>query len=136
MVKKLHKKILKKRAKRALPLLINRANIKKTIYYGCLANKLGMNYCFGALHSKYVLDYIGEFIQCLNKKSKKDIPYINCLVVSKKDGLPGDGFYGFLIDYEPTKEERKNIIEKEQKKIYQFKNWRTVEKKFNDYIKN
>lgn len=79
-------KLYQQRARAALPLLVGQARMRKEIVYSDLAPQLGMS---NARNLNYVLGYIGQALQSLSEEWDECIPPIQCLVVSKRTGLPG-----------------------------------------------
>ncbi|WP_082702668.1 hypothetical protein [Pseudacidovorax intermedius] len=88
-------KLYHERAKRALPLLVRQAEAGQTVAYSDLADELEMP---NARNLNYVLGSIGETLEALSKSWPQRIPPIQCLVVNKETGLPGEGVGWFLVD--------------------------------------
>jgi hypothetical protein len=75
----------------------------------------------------YVLGSIGQTLQNLSKKWDEAIPSINCLVINKNTGLPGEGVGWFIDDKNrfatlPRKQQRA-IVDTELLKIYSYQRW-------------
>ena len=82
-------KLYRERARKALPLLVRQAQARRKIYYSDLAPKLGMA---NLRNLNYALGYIGQALASLSEEPGwKEIPPIQCLVVNKQTGLPGEG---------------------------------------------
>ena len=88
-------KLYHKRARQALPILVRQAEAGEKIFYGSLAEELGMPY---AQNLNYPLGSIGNTLKQLGKLWKEEIPPIQCLVVNQSTGLPGEGISGFISD--------------------------------------
>ena len=81
------------RARFAFPLLVRQAEVGKPITYSDLAEELGIP---NARNLNYVLGSIGRTIENLSKAWKEKIPPIQCLVVKKNTGIPGEGVGPFV----------------------------------------
>lgn len=120
-------KLYQERARAALPLLVRQAAAAKPIFYSALAEELGMS---NPRNLNYVLGSIGQAMVRLSKKWKTKVPPIQCLVVNKATGLPGEGIGWFLI----TKEDfaklplrrRREIVQAELQHIYAYPHWEEV----------
>ena len=88
-------KLYKRRAQKALPILVRQAKSKHPIFYKNLADELGMP---NPRNLDYVLGDIGRTLSALSegKNWSLDIPQIQALVINQKTGMPGHGFDGFL----------------------------------------
>lgn len=120
-------KLYQERARAALPLLVRQAMAAKPIFYSALAEELGMP---NPRNLNYVLGSIGQALLKLSKKWKTKIPPIQCLVVNKTTGLPGEGIDGFLITKEnfgklPLRR-RREIVQVELQHIYAYPHWGKV----------
>ena len=117
-------KLYQRRAREALPILVRQAEAKQRIYYSDLAAELGMR---GARNLNYVLGSIGRTIININKRHKKQIPPLQCLVLNKVTNLPGEGIEGFLKEWGDfnsfSRAQKKNIIGFLHAKIYAYPNW-------------
>ncbi len=87
------------RAREALPLLVRQAEAGAPIFYSDLAEELGMP---NPRNLNYVLGSIGQSLELLSKVWKVKVPPIQCLVVNKSTGLPGEGIGWFLVKKEKT----------------------------------
>lgn len=120
-------KLYQERARAALPLLVRQAGAAKPIFYSALAEELGMP---NPRNLNYVLGCIGQTMARLSKQWKSKVPPIQCLVVNKATGMPGDGIGWFLI----TKEDfgklplrrRREIVQAELQYIYAYPHWNEV----------
>lgn len=120
-------KLYQERARQALPLLVRQAAAAKPIYYSALAQELGIP---NPRNLNYVLGSIGKTMEQLSKKWKEKVPPIQCLVVNKATGLPGEGIGWFLIKKEefgklPLRR-RREIVQAELQHIYAYPYWEDV----------
>ncbi|KAF0210792.1 MAG: hypothetical protein FD139_3232 [Methylocystaceae bacterium] len=88
--------LYKQRARLALPILVRQAEAGKAITYSDLAEELGMP---NPRNLNYPLGTIGSTIENVSHEWGEKIPPIQCLVVNKNTGLPGDGVAFFLRDW-------------------------------------
>ena len=127
-------KLYQARARIALPRLVQQANAGNPIVYSDLAAELKMP---NPRNLNYVLGCIGKTLQELSKELDLSIPPIQCLVVNKNTGLPGDGIWWFLEkdslsgvtngEYESLSlNEKRNIVGIELDKICNFIYWPKV----------
>ncbi len=120
-------KLYQERARAALPLLVRQAIAAKPIFYSALADELGMP---NPRNLNYVLGSIGQAMVRLSKQWKTKVPPIQCLVVNKATGLPGEGIGWFLITKEgfgklPLRR-RREIVQAELQHIYAYPHWNEV----------
>ena len=120
-------KLYQKRARKALPILVRQALANQPIYYSDLAQELNMP---NPRNLNYILGSIGQTLQEISKEWEEDIPPINCLVINKTKGLPGDGISPFIANQNnfaklPLKQQRK-IIDIEFSKVYIYPRWSNV----------
>ena len=119
-------KLYQQRARAALPLLVDLAARRETIYYGNLAKALNMD---NPRTLNYVLGSIGQTLFELRRKWKEAIPPIQCLVINQSSHLPGEGV-GFFIDKKRfktmSKSEQRRIVEKVHRKIWAYRKWEIV----------
>src|SRR4051794_25528921 len=87
-------KLYQQRARAAFPLLVRQAEAATPIFYSALAEELGMP---NARNLNYVLGCVGRAMEHLSKQWKEKVPPIQCLVVNKRTGLPGEGVGWFLV---------------------------------------
>lgn len=120
-------KLYQKRARATLPLLVRQATAGKSIFYSDLAEELGMP---NPRNLNYVLGSVGQAMLQLSKKWKEKIPPIQCLVVSKASGIPGEGIGWFLISKEDFAKlplrRRREIVQAELQHIYAYPHWDRV----------
>ncbi|WP_216035214.1 hypothetical protein [Octadecabacter sp. B2R22] len=127
-------KLYQQRARSALPLLVRQAEFGCKILYSNLAQELGMP---NPRNLNYVLGSIGQSLMSLAEQSGMNIPPIQCLVVNKSDGLPGEGIGWFLDQTNlsgigrkqyatlPSKEKRL-VVEKELAAVFNYSLWGEV----------
>ncbi|ERP32019.1 hypothetical protein CALK_1000 [Chitinivibrio alkaliphilus ACht1] len=115
------------RARAALPLLVRQAEAGAPIFYSDLAEELGMP---NPRNLNYVLGSIGQSLERLSKAWKSKVPPIQCLVVNKNTGLPGEGIGWFLVKKEdfaslPLRQKRA-IVEAELQHVFLYPRWQEV----------
>lgn len=115
------------RAREALPLLVRQAEAGAPVFYSGLAEELGMP---NPRNLNYVLGSIGQSIELLSKVWKVKVPPIQCLVVNKSTGLPGEGIGWFLVKQEefatlPLRQKRA-IVEAELQHVFSYPRWQEV----------
>ena len=115
------------RARAALPLLVRQAQAGTPVFYSDLAEELGMH---NPRNLNYVLGSIGQSLERLSKAWKTKVPPIQCLVVKKSTGLPGEGIGWFLVKKEdfatlPLRQKR-NIVEAELQHVFSYHQWQEV----------
>ncbi len=117
-------KLYQKRARLAFPILVRQANAGSTIFYSELGKELEMP---NARNLNYVLGSIGQTMKNLSKKWKEEIPPIQCLVVNKNTGLPGEGIGWFITSKDDfkklSKEQKRRIVNAELQKIFAYTKW-------------
>ncbi len=127
--------LYQKRARKALPLLVRQAQAQSKIYYSDLAPKLGMT---NSRNLNYVLGYIGQALESLSREyGWKRIPPIQCLVVNKKTGLPGEGIWWFKWEDDFRKWPRgkqRALVEAELQEIFSYPKWLEVLKTLGLYM--
>ena len=121
------KKAYQVRARAALPLLVRQAEAGAPVFYSDLAQELGMP---SPRNLNYVLGSIGQSLELLSKVWKVKVPPIQCLVVNKGTGLPGEGIGWFLVKKEefatlPLRQKRA-IVEAELQHVFSFPQWQEV----------
>jgi hypothetical protein len=121
------KKAYQVRARAALPLLVRQAEAGAPVFYSDLAQELGMP---NPRNLNYVLGSIGQSLELLSKVWKVKVPPIQCLVVNKGTGLPGEGIGWFLVKKEefatlPLRQKRA-IVEAELQHVFSFPQWQEV----------
>jgi len=120
-------KLYQLRARQALPLLVRQARAATPIYYSDFAHELGMP---NPRNLNYVLGSIGTALERLSKKWKEKIPPIQCLVVNKATGLPGEGIGWFITKKDdfrklPRKQQR-FLVHAELQKVFGYPRWSDV----------
>lgn len=119
-------KLYQQRARQALPILVRQAYAGKTIYYSDLAREMGMP---NERNLNYVLGSIGQTLLQLSKDLAENIPPIQCLVVNRQTGLPGEGI-GWFIDKvrysEMSKQEQAAILRAQLEMVFQYPKWEKV----------
>lgn len=115
------------RARAALPLLVRQAEAGAPVFYSDLAEELEMP---NPRNLNYVLGSIGQSLERLSKVWKSKVPPIQCLVVSKSTGLPGEGIGWFLVKKEdfatfPLRQKRA-IVEAELQHVFSYPRWQEV----------
>lgn len=123
-------KLYQERARAALPLLVRQAtrSHSATVFYSDLADELGMP---NERNLNYVLGYIGgALVEKLSRDWKEKIPPIQCLVINKRDRLPGEGIGWFITKKEefrklPRREQRR-LVEIELQKVLLYRKWPSV----------
>lgn len=124
------KKLYQKRARKALPILVRQAGTRQKIYYSHLAEELDMHWR-PLLRS---LGSIGNTLEEIGKSWKEKIPPIQCLVVDKKDELPGDGISRFIDEFINDETEFRKLNKKEKhirvnwvlEKVSAYERWDSV----------
>lgn len=124
-------KLYIRRARIALPILVRQARAGETIYYSELAEEIGM---LNPRNLNFVLGAIGNALEFLTKRENIDqIPLINCIVINKKDDLPGEGISWF-IPKETFEKQPKNVKKKTIDyllgQIYSYPEWYWVLEQF------
>lgn len=115
------------RARVALPLLVRQAEAGAPVFYSDLAEELGMP---NPRNLNYVLGSIGQSLERLSRVWKSKVPPIQCLVVNKNTGLPGEGIGWFLVKKEefarlPLRQKRA-IVEAELQHVFSYPRWKEV----------
>ena len=123
-------KLYLQRARLVLPYLVRQAKAGQPICYSDLAQETEIS---NARNLNYPLGTIGNALQKLSKSTKQDIPQIQCLVINKNTGLPGEGIGGFIskLDYKKlTKSQKQQVVDKVLANIYAFQQWDWVLQQF------
>lgn len=120
-------KLYQIRARKCLPLLVRQARAGKPISYSDLAQELEIP---NPRNLNYVLGSIGQTLELLSNELGTKVPPLQCLVVNKATGLPGEGIGWFLIKKEdftklPLQRKRK-IVNAELQHIYTYMEWNKV----------
>lgn len=116
-----------KRAREAFPILVRQALAEEKITYSDLADEMRMP---NPRNLNYVLGAIGRAIKELSAEWHQEIPPLQCLVVNKYTGMPGEGVAWFISDLKDfklrTPEERKQILSIELVKVFKYRKWEEV----------
>ena len=107
-------KLYQVRARAALPLLVRQAEAGIPIFYSNLAEELGIP---NPRNLNFVLGSIGQTMERLSKAWNIKVPLIQCLVVNKTTGLPGEGIGWFLV----KKEDYAKLPLRQQRAIVRFR---------------
>ncbi len=118
-------KLYQERARRALPILVRQAQAQTPINYFELASEIGMT---NPRNLNYVLGSIGQTLLELSDQKNQKIPPIQCIVLNKSTGLPGEGIGWFITgDKEKFKSlsrrQQRRIVDIELSEIYSYQNW-------------
>jgi hypothetical protein len=120
-------KLYQQRARKALPLLVRQAEAGTTIYYSDLAAELGMP---NPRNLNFVLGSIGQTLENLSKAWKTPIPPIQCVVVNRATGLPGEGIGWFLVKKEDfvalPREQQEAVVNAHLERIFAYPFWAKV----------
>ena len=120
-------KLYQESAREAFPILVRQAKAGTNIFYSDLAQELGMA---NPRNLNYVLASIGQTLELLSEKWQEKVPPIQCLVVNKSTGLPGEGVGWFLVkkeDFGSLPLARKKLIVKaELNHIFAYPHWDEV----------
>lgn len=115
------------KAREALPILVRQAKAGHPITYENLAKEIGMP---NPRNLNYPLGAIGNAMQVIGQQWGEEIPAIQCLVLSKTTGLPGEGVYWFISNKDAylnsTKQIRKQIVNGVLADIYVYQKWDEV----------
>lgn len=115
------------RARAALPLLVRQACAGVPIFYSDLAKELGMS---NPRNLNYVLGCVGQTLENLSKAWKCKVPPIQCLVVNKGTGLPGEGIGWFVSKKENfsklTLRQKRAVVDTELQRIFSYPKWEAV----------
>lgn len=120
------KKLFQIRAKKILPILVRQAKAGVPIYYGDLAQEVGMP---NPRNLDYPLGCVGRVMDEVSKKWSSEIPHIQAIVVNQATSTPGKGFDGFLKDRGiswSNEIERKATIKKYHGEISAYPYWDDV----------
>ncbi len=119
------------RARATLPILVRQAFAETTIFYSDLAVELEMP---NPRNLNYVLGSIGQAIKELSIKWNEEIPPIQCLVVNKNTGLPGEGIGWFITDKAEfrslPKRQQRRLVEAQLQKTFFYRKWLDVLREF------
>lgn len=123
-------KLYQERARKALPLLVRQAEAGQKMFYSSLAEELGMS---NPRNLNYVLGSIGQTLQNLSRSWNERIPPIQCLVVNKSTGLPGNGIGWFLdVDFDNlSPQEQIRLVDIQLLYVFNYERWSDVLAKLN-----
>ena len=116
-------KLYLKTAKKALPYLVRQAKAGQTIYYSDLAQELDVP---NPRNLNYVLGAIGNALIDLTERTKIEIPAIQCIVVNKKEELPGEGIGWFISKTDFSKlnrTQKQKVVAAQLTQISAFQKW-------------
>lgn len=118
-------KLYQRRARRALPILVQQAGMGTPMTYSALAKKMRMP---NARNLNYVLGSVGRTLQDLGHRWRQEIPPIQCLVVNKQSELPGEGFLGFLQRSRGglSQVQLRRLVEDKMEQAYGYPHWDDV----------
>jgi hypothetical protein len=115
------------RAREAFPILVRQAIARQELVYSALADEMGMP---NPRNLNYVLGAIGNAIKELSVEWGEDIPPLQCVVVNKFTGLPGEGVAWFITDFKDFKnqsaEQKKLLVGVELTRIFTYPEWDKV----------
>ncbi len=123
-------KLYLQRARKVLPILVRQAKARNVISYSNLAEEVNMP---SARNLNYVLGAIGNALIELEKEKKEKIPPIQCLVVNKQTGLPGDGIGLFISEKSFEKSsspQKKELVLEKLIEVYSYSKWDDILKNF------
>ncbi len=124
------KKLYEQRARKVLPFIVWCALNKKKIFYSDLAKKMMIP---NPRNLNYVLGCIGSALVELEKKWDTNIPPIQCIVVNKATGIPGEGIAWFINKNKFDKftpELKKQTLQEMSENVFSFKRWLEVLNEF------
>lgn len=120
-------RLYQQRARAALPLLVRQAEAGERIFYSDLAEEMGMP---NPRNLNYPLGSIGRTLERLSKAWNEKVPPIQCVVVNKNTGLPGEGV-GWFLDKKKdfsllSKAKQREIVNYHLAQIFAYSRWREV----------
>jgi hypothetical protein len=124
-------KLYLERARKALPLLVRQAKAGQSIYYSSLAKEIEIA---NPRNLNFILGSIGNAMIQLGKENKIEIPPIQCLVINKREGVPGEGVGWFLDRVEfgkLSKTQKQKILSIQLIRIFTFSRWDWVLEQLN-----
>src|SRR3990172_4146936 len=120
-------KLYQQRAKAALPVLVRQARAHSPIYYSELASELEIP---NPRNLNYVLGSVGKALKALSRSWKEDVPPIQCLVINKNTGLPGEGIGWFITNKDDfrklSRKQQRLLVEAELQKVFSYRKWPEV----------
>lgn len=119
--------LYQRRAFAALPILVRQAHAGQTIYYGELADELGIA---NPRTLNYVLGAVGTSLTELGRRWDKDIPPLQALVINRAEGMPGAGFVNSIVDPQllsgATRRTRKQVVDGMLATVFTYPKWDLV----------
>jgi hypothetical protein len=119
--------LYQERARCAFPLLVRQAEAGRPIFYGDLAEELGMP---NARNLNYPLGSIGHTLEKLSKAWKEKIPPLQSLVINRNTGVPGEGVGWFLRAWgdfaDLPSRKRREVVAGAHSIIFAYPRWREV----------
>src|SRR5262249_50730841 len=118
--------LYQERARLAFPLLVRQAEAGQTILYSDLAQELDMP---NPRNLNYPLGSIGQTLERLSQVWGQSIPPLQCVVVNKSTGLPGEGI-GWFIRQEDfrllSRAQQREIVRGQLARVFAYPRWREV----------
>lgn len=115
------------RARAALPIIVRQAHAHSPIFYSDLATELGMP---NPRNLNFVLGSIGQTVKGLSRTWREDVPPIQCLVINKNTGLPGEGIGWFITNKDDfrklSRKQQRLLVEAELQKVFSYNKWPEV----------
>jgi hypothetical protein len=119
-------KLYQQRARDALPILVRQAMVGRSITYSELADELSMP---NPRNLNFVLGSVGQTLIDVGKRLAMEVPPIQCLVINRATGLPGQGV-GWFIDKSDFKQltarQKRSVVDFQLHKIFSFRQWIAV----------
>jgi hypothetical protein len=77
-----------------------------------------------------VLGSVGQALKALSRSWKENIPPIQCLVINKNTGLPGEGIGWFITNKQDfrklSRKQQRLLVEAELQKVFSYQKWPEV----------
>jgi hypothetical protein len=124
-------KLYQERARQTLPYLVRQAKAGQTIYYSELAKEIHIT---NPRNLNFILGAIGNALIDLGNRTKIEIPPIQCIVINKREQLPGEGIGWFISpkDFSKlNKTQKQKVVGAQLTKIYTFQYWDWVLEQLN-----
>ena len=112
-------------------ILVRQAKAGQTIYYSELAKEIDIP---NPRNLNFILGAIGNALIALGKRTKNEIPPIQCVVINKRDQLPGEGIGWFISpkDFSKlNKTQKQKVVTAQLTKIYTYQYWDWVLEQLN-----
>lgn len=120
-------KTYQRRARVVLPLLVRQAEAGEKIYYSDLATEMGMT---NPRTLNYPLGCVGGALASLSARWGEAVPPIQCIVVNKRDELPGEGIGWFMPRVEEFRRlprtRQRRLLEEALAGVFAYPRWREV----------